>query len=260
MWQKISVLAISSMLGFAFATPAPVAHIPAPASIANMVKLAAFDQVVVSGSVHVLIDQLNGLKNPVADVRTFGNNAVNLSVKNKVLTISAADIVNNFTPMVHLRVSSLQAVAASQHADLVIRGLSNKNFKITASDNSKIDAMGDVHVSSIQQSGNSRVNVEWVNAGSLTAIVSDNSVLKLAGTADKLVSQTSSHGQIKAEYLRATQAWAKASGASAINITAIQSLAASASQTANVFYYKYPQQLTSRSTQSGNVLQMAWHS
>lgn len=260
MWQRISVLAISSIMGLAFAAPAPVAHIPAPASIANTVKLAPFNQVVVSGSVHVLIDQLNGLKNPVADVRTFGNNAVNLSVKNKVLTISAADIVNNFTPMVHLRMSSLQAVTASQHADLVVRDVSNTNFQINASDNSKVDAMGDVHVSSIQQSGNSTVNVEWVNAGSLTAVVSDNSVLKLAGTADKLVSQTSSHGQIKAEYLRATQVWAKASGASAINITPIQSLSATASQTANVYYYKYPQVINRHSTQSGNVLQMAWHS
>jgi len=260
MWQKISVLVISSMMGVALAAPAPVAHIPAPASMARSVKLAPFNQIVVRGSVHVLIDQLSGLKNPIADVRTLGNNAVTLTVKNKVLTISAADVVNNFTPMVHLRVSSLQSVVASQHANLVLRNVTGKNLQITASDNAKVDAMGNVHVSSIQQSGNSSVNVQWVDSGTLTTVVSDNSTLNLAGTTNKLVSQASSNAKIKAEYLRANQAWAKASGASAINITPIQSLSASASQTAYVFYYKYPQQLTMHSTQSGNVLQMAWHS
>lgn len=260
MWQKISILALSCLV-FGFAEAAvPVAHIPAPNSMANTVKLAPFNQVVVSGAVHVLIDQLNGLKNPIADVRTMGNNGVNLNVVNKVLTISAVNTVNNYTPMVHLRVSSLQSVIASQHADLVLRSITNQNLQITASDNAKVDAMGNVHVSSIQQTGNSSVNVEWVDSGTLTAVVSNTATLSLAGTANKLVSTANNNAQIKAEYLRANQAWAKASGAAVINITPVQSLSASASQTANVYYYKYPQQINQYSSQSGNVLQMAWHS
>jgi len=255
-WRMTTTLFLSLVAALSLAST----HLPMPQTKTTHHTLPAFNAIEVSGAAHVLVDQVPSLKESVATINTIDGYPVNLAVKDHTLIVTITNEPHKFLPFVHLRLKEpLKQLVVNNHISMVVRHTDARDLKVVANNHASVELIGLVNVNNIQQNDQSNVNVQWVDSDSLTVNVNDQAKLTLAGATNKLIANAADSALVKAEYLRADSAWVKAENEAAIYITPVNSLSAFASNKGNVYYYKYPKRLNRNTTESGNVLQVAWH-
>jgi hypothetical protein len=127
---------------------------------------------------------------------------------------------------------------------------------ITASGNSKVYFRGVVHLKRLVQTGQSYVNIRWVDSCDLGIALADRSCAKIAGKVQELHARLFGAAVLDAKYVRTKYAFIQALQESTGTVTVIQSLNAFARENANIYYYKTSHMVDADSRQSGNVLQL----
>ncbi len=219
--------------------------------------VSSFNQIDVEGYLDLIIKRA-----PKNHVFVASHSAhISTYIKGHTLMIRAPWIhspIEAHRPVVMVSLPRLSQLLVNGPANVSSQGLRAKDLRIEASGTSHIRLSGMINLAQVDQSGQSHVSVYWVDGNTITIHSRDHANTFIAGTAKMLYARLCNHASLNAQYLRSNDVQAQTIDDAVASVMPISTLRAFASNTANIYYYAYPKHLTRATSDSGNVLQMAW--
>lgn len=163
-------------------------------------------------------------------------------------------------PLVTVTLPNLNKLFIDGPANVGGENIRSKHLAIESHGSGKIKLIGVMNLTQIDQTGSNRIYLRWVNSDTLTINAKDRGFIYLGGVAKTLYARVTQQAIFNAQYLRTDIVQVQTKHFAAAFVYPVTTLRAFASEHSNIYYYKYPKYLTRETTQSGNVLQMAWRS
>ena len=233
-----------------------------PSFVQHNVSVSTFDAIHASGYFTVVIVNSRSAKQPAVKVAGYSFEPIQVRVHHHTLYLQSPghpvpgfnhrEIVTVYTD--HLEGLTVAGPTNVRGLDIYSNGL-----MIQSSGTGNILLRGKIQLNRIQQSGDNRINIRWVDSGMLYVNSTGRGSIHLAGVSNVLYARLRGHASLNAQYLRTHDVQVQTKNQSAASVCPTHTLRAFAFDHSNVYYYKYPKNITQYSAQSGNVLQMAWH-
>ncbi len=229
----------------------------------HALSLRAFDQLNVSGYFDVVIKGLRPGARPSASVATYSVEPLQVRIVHHTLYVKGPwqrplpSLKKR--PVLIVRINSLKKITVAGPTNVTARNLRGQGVDIYASGFGKINLLGVLNIDHIKQSGSNQITVRWVKSDTVYINSTGAGSIRLAGTARALYARVLGHSTLHAAYLRTHYVQVQATDQAVAYVCPVDTLRAFASNFGNIYYYKYPKNMTLDTEQSGNVLQMAWH-
>ncbi len=227
-------------------------------SASHLAKAAVFNAIDAAGYVTVKIKSAPRATVVVSHDR---GQPISARVINRTLIIRPSGIPApglNQRPVVTVTLPQLTRLVERGSAVIVGTAVKSSGLTIDARGSGTIQLAGMVKLDRIHQRGSNRIWVRWVNSNTLTINSQDVGRISLAGVTNTLYARVKGRAVLDAQYLRINYAQVQATDEAVVKVMPVNTLRAFASNDANIYYYKYPKNITRDSSQSGNVLQMDW--
>lgn len=239
----------------------PSSHQSAPS--AQTTTLSDFKNIDAKGYFRVVLVTDPSLKTSQVIGKGYSKAPISAQVKGHTLILRGAPLSHLFLrkkPVVTVRMKDVERIMLAGSTDLSGKDVySSKGLHLFSTGSGRVSFTGEpVLMNYLRQNGNGNMTIEWVKGDLFRMDVSGGKV-HLAGLIDQAYARVRGYANLDAAYLRVNTLSVQTSGHATARVTAIADLRAFASDQSKVFYYKYPKHLTRGTSESGNVLQMAWH-
>ncbi len=261
---KLSALSIAALLLAACAKPpAPkLVKLPGPNKNAYLLKLPEAHKIVAQGNIRMkFVANKAGKKTTKVLEYTSNRQWVTAKVHNKTLylTENKAALNPNYAPAVlEIHTAALKSLATSGPTTFTASNVKSKDLSLRSDSNAKIKLRGTMSLSKLSTYGASDVDIQWLNSKLLVIDAHDRSQIHLAGVADNVRAKLYDSAQLGAKYLRINNALVQTNENSAAKVLVKNNLRAFANENSNIYYYHNPKHLTRHTTDTANVLQIAW--
>lgn len=236
-----------------------VANAGGPEYVSTEPTSGGFNQVDVNGYVDVIIRQ-SGQSSVVTTSASV--NPVNTRVSNHRLYIEApgwsSQLQSIKRPVVSVNLPELTKLVVNGQANVAGTNLHSHGLTIEANGSGKIKLIGMINLKNIQQTGQNRLYLRWIDSDTLTVTSTDAGFIYLGGIAKTVYARLYHRATFNAEYLRANTMQVQTNDYASAFVYPVTTLRAFANDNGNIYYYAYPYHMTRSTSQSGNVLQMAW--
>lgn len=225
-------------------------------------RAAAFNRINAGGYFNVVIKGVQPGSKPSVSIATYPAEPLQVRVVNHTLYIKAPWYPLpglSKRPVVTVRINNLKRLTIFGPTNVRAANMRSQGLNIHASGSGAINLMGVFDVDHIKQSGSNRINIRWVRSRTVYINSSRVGSIRLAGTAKTLYARMLGHSTLHAAYLRTHYVQVQTKNNATAYVCPVYTLRAFASDFGNIYYYKYPKNMTRDTEQSGNVLQMAWH-
>ena len=202
-------------------------------------------------------------KTPVVTETTYSENKIQAHVRGKTLVLRGAWLPYpglKQEPVVTVRTADVERITLAGPTDMSGKDVhSTSGIHLFSMGFGKVNFTGKaVLMDYIRQVGRAQINIRWVDSKVLRMDFSGGTV-HLAGVANQVYARVMSYAKLDAIYLRANDLSIQTADRAVARVSSNDNMNAFASGFSNVFYYKHPAHITTGTSQSGNVLQMAWH-
>lgn len=256
--RSIRHLAIALLISMGITAPAAFAGGPALHPTEDSLS---FSSINANGNMALRIKQVPLQEADTIGINNNGPQWVQAKVKHGVLYLTEkASQKKEPKAIVTIDTHRLFTLTLAGNASATSKNLHVKHLVINVNDNSDIKLAGMIGIDAINQHGNSRVNVRWVDSKQLTIDSDGNGKITLAGVVNTMHARLNDHARLNAQYLRAQHVLVKTQDNATAKVLSRKSLRAFASNQSDIYYYKTPAHITRVSTQSGNILQLDWRS
>lgn len=241
-------------LGFSLAVLAPWTYANGAISVE---QLSDVNTLAAGGSFNVVIEKSN---HPSLTVMTNALIPIRRTVSNHTLYLQGPELPppTNHRATVIVTLPKLSKLIVYGPTHLSGKWESNRNLIIKSYGYGSISLKGIIKVSRIDQTGPNHIDLQWVNSDALSVHSEQGGVIKLAGVARSVSAYLKDDSVFNGEYLRANTVRVQAKERGAAYVYPVTTLSAFASGLGNIYYYTHPQNITRESSESGNILQMAW--
>jgi len=221
------------------------------AYVAEADYLAPFSTIAITGNANVELTQGATSAIFITGQKQYVEN-VNATVINHTLYINK----NTSSPVVIKLQTAyvLNNILVSNNSNLSGKNFASKNLTISASNSANINLNGEFDVANINQTGNGKIEIQWINSDNLKITSHNQGHIYLAGTVDNLTGYLFNSSSLEARYLRAKQATIMTTNYAMATIFAIKTLNAYADNNSGIFYYKRPLEFNKVTKDSGNAL------
>lgn len=231
--------------------------------IKHTLSARVFDRINASGYFNVVIKGVRpGSKPSVTIVTYHPSESLHTRVVNHTLYIKASWYPLpglNKRPVVTVRINNLKRLTVSGPTNVKTASMRSQGLNIDALGSGTINLLGVLDVEHIRQRGSNHISVQWVKSKAVYINSKGFGSIRLAGTAKILFARMLGHSRLHAAYLRTHYVQVQTKDNATAYVCPVYTLRAFASNFGNIYYYKYPKNITRDAEQSGNVLQMAWH-
>lgn len=226
------------------------------------VKVAPFDVINAQGYFDVQLVNSPATRKPGVIVQGYPLEPIQVRVSHHTLYLKSP-----WHPIPGMNRREIVTVNVNQLKKLTIAGPTNVRGTKVHSNGLTIDAngtgsvllRGKIKLNRIKQTGQNHIDLRWIDSSTLYVSSDGSGSIRLAGVADTLYARLKNNAALHAQYLRTHFVQVQTKNKSAAFVCPIETLRAFALGDSNVYYYKYPKNVTRYSSQSGNVLQMAWN-
>lgn len=223
---------------------------------------AVFNRINVGGYVNVVIKRGRLGHKPAVTITTYRSEPVQARFVNHTIylkTLERSVPQLNKRPVVTVRINNLKRLTVTGAANVTAANMHSHGLDIDASGSGIIRLLGVLDVDHIKQSGSNDIKMRWVKSNTIYINSNGAGSIRLAGTAKTLYARIFGHATLHAAYLRTHYVQVQTKNKATAYVCPTYTLRAFATDFANIYYYKYPKNMTRDTAQSGNVLQMAWH-
>lgn len=249
---RLALFCTTSILGFNTAAAGGPELVPT-------LSTSSFNQIDAAGDVNVII---HGAQHSGIAVISNAKAPVKAQVVHHTLYINAPWIPGpgglKQRSTVVANVPNLTSLVVNGPANVGGANIHSRGLTISSYGSGKIKLIGEMKVNQINQAGNNRIYLRWVNSTTLSINSKNAGFIYLGGVANVIYARLYDHAILNAQYLRTHIVQVQTKNHAAAFVYPVTTLRAFATNDANIYYYKYPQNLTRDTSQSGNVLQMAW--
>lgn len=172
---------------------------------------------------------------PAMGIKTYGCGGVNISGKVGIQSIDHAGVGN-----------------------INIVGANTNSLRIHASGAGKIGVQGIINLKKVEAQDDTRVYVYYVSSDQVYAIAHNNARIGLAGATRELYVDTFGTSSFEGRYLRTQNTFARARGASHMNVTANYEIFASAVGNSSIYYFGPAHLLTKFESGNGTVIPLGF--
>lgn len=193
-----------------------------------------------------------------ADVTGTEKDLCNYSftITNQVLHIATPASANKFA--IKLFAPGLESITVEGNATVSAKNFKNAGLIVTTKNHGSVNLEGRYTINKIYQRGNGEINIGWVDSDNLFVDSRSGGSVCLAGKVSSMVAKLTHNAKFDARYLRVQRASVFATDRARADIVVLNTLGGYAVDSANIFYYKKPRNLTVVTRDSGNVLQLGW--
>lgn len=222
-------------------------------------NFSAFRSIVVSGDAQV--ELIQSKRNHAA--RIVGVNADQYDcasgVVDQTLYIKSGDKQDKMSgATVEIYTPQLNRIAVAGNATLGSRKFSSHNLQVSARGCGNVNLHGKFNIKKIDQYGNGRINIDWIDSDKLAINGNGNGPIYLGGRVDNLLVKLMHNARLYARYLRAQEAKVFTTDNASAEVLPVENLDAFAVNHSNIFYYKRPEKITIVTKDSANVLYSDW--
>jgi len=230
--------------------------------IKHTLSVAPFNRINANGYFNLVIKGVRSASKSSVTIATYPAEPLRVHVADHTLYIKAPKYPLpglKKRPVAVIRMPNLNGLVVAGPTNVTSKNLRGRKLNITASGSGKLNLLGVIDVDHIQQTGDNKINIRWVKSSTVYINSNGFGSIRLAGTAKVLYARLLGSSILHAAYLRTHYVQVLAKDKALAYVCPIDTLRAFASDSGNIYYYKYPKNITRNTEQSGNVLQMAWH-
>jgi len=238
-----------------------VIPVPDQSKFSHTTTVKPFQAIHVDGRVNVTVKYTSSVSKPKVAVTRFGSQMVNVAVKEKTLTVSTPwRLTEGFTyvPTVTVYVNTLNNLTLTGPANMTVLSAKSRAMSIEAHGSGKLMVKARVHVVDIEKSGTNTIKIASTSAQRLVVHGKGSGQISITGSVQQLYARLNDSVSLQAKGLDANDIWITTYSKANASIHPVKVLRAYAKQHSNIYYYKYMNELTRVTEQSGNVLQMKW--
>ena len=177
---------------------------------------------------------------------------VNGQVRNHILYLKS-DQPSSVT----LYMPSIEYIATYNNASIKGYNVRSQGLVIKSLNNSHILLNGQINLKAINSSDKSQVYIDWAKGNDIAVTLNNSSQIRLSGSTKQMHIQIQDHAILQAHFLRSQSTFVEASGNTIATVDAEKTLRGFATDSANIYYYGYPTNLTRFTKKNGNILAMA---
>jgi len=216
--------------------------------------LPSFNSIVVTG--YASIELINGPCGTKISGLRKQSDPHQFAIQDQVLYVSAPASTANAN--IAIPASRIKNLTVTDNATVTSKNLKTAGLNIAAHNNGTINLEGQLAINKITQTGNGRINIEWIDSNRLFIDSNSSGPLYLAGTVTHMVAKLTGNADLDARYLRAKKASILTTDHARADIVVLDTLNAFAIDNSSIYYYKRPKNLTPLTKDSGNVLHPDW--
>ena len=236
--------------------------VSAPRFVKHSVKVPAFDAINAEGYFNVVIVNSQSSKKPTVNITGYPAEPIKVRVSHHTLYLkSPAHPIPGFNhrEIVTVTTNHLKGLTVAGPTSVRAVDVHSNGLVIHSSGTGNILLRGKIKLNRIKQSGHNQINLRWVDSSTVYIDSKGSGSIRLAGVAKVLYTRLSGNATLHAQYLRTHYVQVQTKNQSEAYVCPTNTLRAFAFDNSNVYYYKYPRNITRHGTRSGNILQMAWH-
>lgn len=222
--------------------------------------LPRFVNIDAAGNVHVdIVPSKSGRAFYSIHEPAGSENQVYSHLRNHTLYLRQTGIDNGRAEVI-IHMNRLESLNAFNGATIDGKNVRSNGLSLYAESNCVVNLSGMIDLNRLYASGNSRVKLGWVSGDNAAIYGKNHSDITLAGDIETVRTVLKNHTRLNAEYLRTNNTWIQTRDYAQAKVLALDGLQSYPDNTSNVFYYKTPQVVNRINSQSGNTLQLGWHS
>lgn len=256
-------------IGFLVAVSLPVAYAggaekpSSPHFVKHAMKVSPFDAINAQGYFNVVVVRSKKpSKKPKVTISGYPSEPIKVHVSHHTLYLKSP-----WHPIPGFNRPEVVTVYTNQLKGLTVAGptsvramdLRSNGLDVKSSGTGNILLRGDIKLNQIQQRGHNQISIRWVNSSTIHINSKGSGSIRLAGVAKALFARLRNNATLHTQYLRTHYVQVQTKNEASAYVCPIETLRAFAFDDSNIYYYKYPKNITRQSIQSGNILQMAWH-